>query len=234
MLRRFPTGLVAVVSDSYDIYAACKDLWGTELRDQVLARDGVLIVRPDSGDPKVVLPRVLEILGDRFGVRRNEKGFRVLNPKVRVIQGDGIDRQSIREILFSLRLAGWSADNLAFGSGGGLLQQVDRDTLRFAFKCSAVEVAGQWRDVRKAPVTDPSKRSKAGRLRLARDGEGRFVTHTDLGRRNELIEVFRDGAVTHRYDFEEIRARAHAPAEHLAGGRVGLERQREPVTSAAR
>jgi nicotinamide phosphoribosyltransferase len=87
----------------------------------------------------------------------------VLN-NVRIIQGDGIDHASIRSILFSLTIAGYSADNIAFGQGGALLQQVNRDTLKFAMKCSAARVNGEWRDVYKDPVTDTGKKSKRGML----------------------------------------------------------------------
>ena len=123
MLKAFPTGLVAVVSDSYDIYNACREIWGKELKEAVLARDGVLVVRPDSGYPPDVVVRVLQILGDAFGYEVNKKGYKVLNPKVRVIQGDGIDYEMLDKVLVAMKIAGWSADNVAFGSGGGLLQR---------------------------------------------------------------------------------------------------------------
>ena len=87
MLQAYPDGLVAVVSDSYDLYAACRDIWGTTLRTQVLSRDGVLIIRPDSGYPPEVVIHVLEILGQAFGYTMNSKGYKVLNPHVRIIQG---------------------------------------------------------------------------------------------------------------------------------------------------
>lgn len=214
MLESFPTGLVAVVSDSYDVYEACKTLWGKELKEEVLARDGTLVVRPDSGYPPDVVVKVLELLGDAFGYSTNSKSYKVLNPKVRVIQGDGIDYEMLKRILEVMSLKGWSADNVAFGSGGGLLQKVNRDTQRFAFKCSAVEVAGEWRDVMKDPITDPGKRSKAGRLALVREnGSLRTVREEEaarLGLRNELVEVFRDGAPLVDYTFSEIRERVAA------------------------
>src|SRR5262249_50197741 len=88
MLTQFPEGLVAVVSDSYNVYEACENLWGGSLRDKVLQRQGTLVVRPDSGKPREVVLKVLEILGSKFGYETNAKGYRVLNPKIRVIQGD--------------------------------------------------------------------------------------------------------------------------------------------------
>ena len=126
----------ACVSDSYNIWRACSDLWGGELKDAVTNAKGTLVVRPDSGDPPFVVLRCLQLLGEAFGTTKNPKGYKVLNPKVRLIQGDGCNYQSIRKILSELKINGWSGDNVAFGMGGGLLQKVDRDTQKFAFKCS--------------------------------------------------------------------------------------------------
>jgi nicotinamide phosphoribosyltransferase len=166
MLEQYPDGFVACVSDSFDIYRACSDYWGTQLKDKVLARDGVLVVRPDSGDPPTVVNKVLDILGDKFGFETNAKGFKVLNPKVRVIQGDGIDFAMLDKILSAMKVNGWSADNIAFGSGGGLLQKLNRDTQKFAFKCSQVVIGDESRDVYKRPITGGDKASKRGRLKL--------------------------------------------------------------------
>ncbi|HEY2837546.1 MAG TPA: nicotinate phosphoribosyltransferase [Pirellulales bacterium] len=210
MLTQFPTGLVAVVSDSYDVFNACAKIWGQQLRAEVLARDGVLIVRPDSGDPPTVVVRVLELLGDAFGSSINSLGYRVLNPRVRVIQGDGIDRAMLVKILQAVEANKWSADNIAFGSGGGLLQRLNRDTCRFAFKCASATVNGGERDVFKQPVTDAGKRSKAGRMKLIERG-GDYVTARDDGTSPEpdlLKEVFVDGEITAEMNWEAIRARA--------------------------
>jgi nicotinamide phosphoribosyltransferase len=215
MLTQFPSGLVAVVSDSYDIYRACAELWGKELKDEVLGRDGVLVVRPDSGHPVEVVLTVLKLLGTAFGREKNEKGYWVLNPKVRVIQGDGIDYEMLGRLLFSLEAAGWSADNLAFGSGGGLLQKVDRDTQKFAIKASAVRRDGVWHDVLKDPVTDSGKRSKAGTLALVEDG-GTFLTLREeearqRGLHNLITPVFENGRILRETTFEKVRARVRAP-----------------------
>jgi nicotinamide phosphoribosyltransferase len=211
MLTQFPTGLVAVVSDSYDIYHACREIWGKQLKDKVLSRDGVLIVRPDSGYPPEVVVKVLDVLGQAFGYSRNSKGFKVLDPHVRVIQGDGIDHQMIILILQAIEAAGWSADNLGYGSGGGLLQKVDRDTQRFAFKCCAIEINGQWHDVMKNPITDSTKRSKGGRLKLIYDGQTyHTVREEDSTAPNILQTVFHNGELSQDYTFAEIRQRARS------------------------
>lgn len=208
MLEQYPKGLVAVVSDSYDIFKACEKLWGEDLKAAVLNRDGVLVIRPDSGDAVRVIPKVLDLLGEKFGSTVNEKGFKVLNPKIRIIQGDGIDHKSVGAILGAMKAAGWSADNIAFGSGGGLLQKLDRDTQKFAFKCSAVEVSGAWRDVYKDPITDAGKRSKRGRLALTKREEGMKTVRIEEVEMNLLAPVFKDGKLLIDQKFADIRKRA--------------------------
>jgi nicotinamide phosphoribosyltransferase len=206
MLTQYPEGLVACVSDSYDIYAACDRIWGQELHDAVLARKGTLVVRPDSGKPSEVVLKVMEILGERFGTSMNDKGFKVLHPNVRVIQGDGVDYDSIGEILSVLKQHGWSADNIAFGMGGALLQKLDRDTQKFAFKCSAAAVDGEERDVFKQPITDSGKNSKRGRLKLVRTPEGGFVTLTEGTVGLDVLQtVFENGVVKQEYTFDDVK-----------------------------
>lgn len=214
MLEQFPEGLVAVVSDSYDIFHACRELWGKELREKVLGRNGTLVVRPDSGNPPDIVVRVLDILGEAFGTETNGKGYKVLDPHVRVIQGDGIDLRMLPEILSHMRKHGWSADNVAFGSGGGLLQKLNRDTNRFAFKCSAAEIGGVWKDdIMKDPVTDPGKRSKAGRMKLIREnGILRTVGENAPGE-DLLVTVFENGHLLQDWSFAEIRALANGKNE---------------------
>jgi len=213
MLRQFgkPGALLAVVSDSYDLDAAVTRLWGGELRDAVIASGAVVVIRPDSGDPTTVVRRTVQSLDAAFGSDVNAKGFKVLR-HVRVIQGDGITRASIASILAALEEAGYSADNIAFGQGGALLQQVNRDTLGFAMKASAVQVDGAWRDVFKAPVTDPAKRSKAGRLTLVQQ-DGQYATvrldgDVDSGATEVLRTVWENGRLLVDDPFAAIRARA--------------------------
>lgn len=215
MLEQFPTGLVAIVSDSYDIFNACSHILGTELKGEILKREGTVVVRPDSGNPEDVVLKVLNILGEKFGYSINRKGYKVLNDKVRVIQGDGVDPKAINAILQLMCDEGWSADNITFGMGGGLLQKLNRDTQKIALKCSSVTIDGEERDVYKQPVTDLGKRSKAGKLKLVRDEEGKYSTvpYKSLGR-NELVEVFRDGKITVEYTLKEIRERANRTTQN--------------------
>jgi nicotinamide phosphoribosyltransferase len=205
-----PGGLVACVSDSYDIYEACK-LWGTKLKDDVINSGATVVVRPDSGEPSVVVTKCAKILDKYFGHTVNDKGYRVLN-NVRIIQGDGIDHASIRSILFSLTLAGYSADNIAFGQGGALLQQVNRDTMKFAMKCSAAFVDGRWIDVFKDPATDSGKQSKKGRLALIKeDGAYKTIRQDEMSIDQEnLLKIrFMNGIVLNETTFDDIRKRAN-------------------------
>lgn len=210
MLKQYSGGLIACVSDSYNIYKACENLWGKELKDKVLARDGVLVVRPDSGDPREIVPKVLDILGKKFGCTKNKKGYKVLNPKVRVIQGDGIDFEILEKILVELENENWSVDNIAFGSGGGLLQKLDRDTQKFAFKCSSVTIDGKQQIVFKDPVTSKGKTSKPGRLKLAFNFRGDYMTVREKEDKEDILkEVFRNGEIKLEYSLKEIRERVN-------------------------
>ncbi|HET9819382.1 MAG TPA: nicotinate phosphoribosyltransferase [Rhodanobacteraceae bacterium] len=223
MLRQFakPGSVVACVSDSYDLFHAVQELWGKELRDEVIASGATLVVRPDSGDPADIVHRTLRMLNAAFGSTVNAKGYRVLN-HVRVIQGDGVNPDSIRAILDRITRAKYSADNVAFGMGGALLQKLDRDTQKFALKCSAARIDGTWNDVFKDPVTDHAKASKRGRLTLARHrGYGTFKTlalpdgaieanEATLGPdwEDALETVWEDGALIRDWSFAEVRQRS--------------------------
>jgi len=216
MLDQFPNGTVAVVSDSYDVFEACEAIWGGALQDRVLARNGCVVIRLDSGDPQAVLaggkPNVLGILAEKFGYTVNAKGYKVLNPRVRLIQSDGVDFGVLDGILHAMQRAGFSADNIAFGSGGALLQKLNRDTLKFAFKCAAVTVDGIDRDVFKNPVTDPGKRSKSGRMKLVKTEDAGVIRYQtvrmDQPGEDQLVEVFRDGRIMREWTFSEVRRRA--------------------------
>ncbi|AUG52196.1 nicotinate phosphoribosyltransferase [Thalassospira marina] len=211
MIRQFGGAgkLVAVVSDSYDLYHAVDHIWGEELRQEVIDSGATIVVRPDSGDPATVPVDCVIRLGEKFGYSTNAKGYRVLAPCVRVIQGDGINIDTIGAILKNLADQGWAADNIAFGMGGGLLQQLNRDTLKFAMKCSAAKVGGNWIDVYKDPVTDHGKLSKRGRLGLVlRDGVYQTVSEDEAGENTLLEPVFCNGKLLRDWTFAEIRARA--------------------------
>uniref|UniRef100_A0A3B4B1D9 Nicotinamide phosphoribosyltransferase n=1 Tax=Periophthalmus magnuspinnatus TaxID=409849 RepID=A0A3B4B1D9_9GOBI len=213
VLDQFSSGPVSVVSDSYDIFNACKHIWGDKLKERVMERsqDSCLVIRPDSGDPAETLIEVIKILEDCFGCSKNSMGYKVLPSYLRIIQGDGIDLSSINEILQKLSEEGWSAENVLFGCGSALLQKLNRDTLSCAFKCSYVETNGKGMDVYKQPVTDPSKGSKRGRLSLRRNSGG-FIETVERGagkpEEDLLVTVFENGVLLREYSLDEIRKNA--------------------------
>jgi len=203
--------IVAVVSDSYDLDAAVADIWGGSLKDKVLTRQGTLVVRPDSGDPVETPVRTVKTLWDKFGGSVNSKGYKVLNPHVRVIQGDGMNITSIGTLVDRMVEEGFAIDNIAFGMGGGLLQLVNRDTLRFAMKANAMlDKDGVWHDVAKKPATDPTKGSKAGRQAVVREN-GRLVAKrldAVVAGEDLLQPVWRNGELLVRHSFADVRARS--------------------------
>ena len=218
VLDAFPTGTIACVSDSYNIFRACEEYWGNELKDQILERDGTLVIRPDSGDPVMTLLKIFEILFDRFGYTTSEKGYRVLPPQVRVIQGDGVNYDAIKGMYAALEENGISAENLVLGMGGALLQKLDRDTQKFALKCSHAQVNGEDVIVQKNPtemdaqgnITESFKKSKGGRLKLIQqNGSFQTVAETDRAdAEDQLVTVFENGELVKEWTFEEVRERS--------------------------
>lgn len=210
MLKQFGDGaMVAIVSDSYDLKNAVANGWGGELKQDVIDCNAVVIIRPDSGDPTTVPVETIEILMDKFGYTTNADGYRTLPDYVRVIQGDGIKRKSIQAILQNMIDAKMTVDNLAFGMGGALLQQVNRDTFEFAMKANAIQIEGEWFDVYKRPATDTGKSSKAGRQMLIKEA-GVLKTVREGAEslsRNVLREVYRNGRLLIDDNFTTIRAR---------------------------
>jgi nicotinamide phosphoribosyltransferase len=234
MVKQFgkPGAIFAVVSDSYDIYNACK-MW-VELKDEVVACGGTLVIRPDSGDPVEVVPKMLHILSEGFGFTVNDKGYRVLN-NVRIIWGDGINEVTISSILrVVVDIMGYSADNIGFGMGGALLQIVNRDTQRFAMKCSAIAVRVdmpdltnenetqttlEWRDVYKDPITDSGKTSKKGQVTLYKSGDQyqsglvgeipKSWSDTSAPWTEVLQTIYKDGVLFNQLTFEEVRANSN-------------------------
>lgn len=156
--------MITCVMDSYNIYAAVEFVT-TKLIDKILSDEyPTFVIRPDSGNPLEVIKDIFQIFyNNGLPHTVNSKGYKVLI-KYRIIWGDGIDPKMIMQILNLVNELGYSAENIAFGSGGDLMQKLDRDTCKFAIKCSAAEINDQWMDVYKDPITDPGKKSKRGIL----------------------------------------------------------------------
>ncbi len=201
--------IFACVSDSYDLLYAARAIWGGNLHDKVVAFPGTIVIRPDSGDPVETCLQLFWTLEGRFGSTKNTKDYSVLNHNVRIIQGDGCSPKKIEEILTAFTRCRISATNIAFGMGGGLLQQLDRDTQKFAFKCSWAEVDGKPVDVYKDPVTDSGKRSKRGMLELNQTTTGEVHTVRRGDELNPVLrDVFQDGEILLYDTFDDVRSRS--------------------------
>ncbi len=234
MLKAYTEGIVSIVGDSYSIYNFCERLSTGDLKEAVMSRKGTVVVRPDSGNPLEVINRVLNILWNGFGGTYNEKGFKILDLHIRVIQGDGIDFEMINNILRMMKSTGFSTENITFGSGGGLLQKFDRDSLKFAIKASYGEraIPGsigmtdgtsqdsyqiEGFDIFKQPATQTDKMSKRGRLKLIPHGNYSFSTISSSDHTPEQFDtyvdsletVFENGEIKREHTFKEVRERAN-------------------------
>ncbi len=202
-----PGALISLVADSYDLDNFIRII-GEEVKDKIINSGATIVVRPDSGNPVEIVLHVIELLASYYGYTVNDKGYKVLHPSVRVIQADGITLDTVNNILENMKAHGWSADNAVFGCGGYLLQQLNRDTLRFAMKASYTEINGESRDVFKSPKTDVTKSSKRGRLTLVKhDGviETKREECVTENMEELLVTVFNNGIITHEYTFEQVR-----------------------------
>lgn len=208
--------MFAMVLDGFNIYKAIDETLGVKLYDKIMAMNAVLVIRPDSGDPVTMVLDVLNRLDKIFGHTVNKKGYKVLN-KVRIIQGDGLSVFNIYELVQAILKAGYSIDNVAFGMGGGLLQQQDRDWFKCAIKNSWMVIDGNGVNVYKNPITDPGKTSKKGRMTLMRRHDGSYYTVTELTDEqyanpekffegvDALKTVYDIGETPISYTFKEIR-----------------------------
>lgn len=209
-----PGAIVSIVLDGYDVYREAQQL--CSMKDEIVKSGARVVLRPDSGNPLEVIPRLLQMMEMAFGSVTNTKGYKVIN-NVGLLQGDGVEYSTMVEILEAVTDLGYSSANIVFGSGGGLLQKVNRDTYKWAQKASAVKLKdGTWKDIWKDPVTDPGKKSKTGRLTLLRSKmTGEYLTAPILDKMDEEWEdvmqvVYENGKLYNETSLLEVRARAKA------------------------
>lgn len=222
MLAQNPAGIVSIVSDTYHLWNVLTN-FAPKLKAEILARDGKVVFRPDSGEPKLILcgdpaaqpgspahKGVIRLLDEVFGSTLNSKGYKELNPKVGVIYGDGMYFARIADILGTVKEMGYATTNLVIGVGGILLQQHNRDDLGFAIKATFAVVNGEERELFKDPITDPGKRSHKGLLCLTKVN-GTYITQDRVDAITEtcglLTEVYRDGKLLSDVTFDEVRSR---------------------------
>ena len=184
LLQTYPTGILSVVSDTWDLWKVCTEHVVT-LKEEILARNGKLVIRPDSGDPVDIVcglntrskmvslvddehpsyKGVIELLWDVFGGTINEQGYKVLDPHIGAIYGDSITIDRAEEICQRLECKGFASTNIVLGVGSFTYQFNTRDTFGFAMKATYVEVNGESREIFKDPITDDGmKKSATGLL----------------------------------------------------------------------
>jgi nicotinamide phosphoribosyltransferase len=229
LLDLYPTGIVSVVSDTWDLWNVLTNIL-PKLKDRILARDGKLVIRPDSGDPVKIIcgdpfapegsPQrkgVVELLWDVFGGSETETEHRLLDPHIGTIYGDSINHARARAILNGLDDKEFASANVVLGIGSYSYQYVTRDTFGFAMKATHVTIDGVGRDIFKKPITDDgAKNSAKGRLCVvdeSGEGGGGVLCLYDQATAGEEAEsllrpVWRDGAFIAWEPFEVIRARA--------------------------
>lgn len=219
ILEKYPVGIVSIVGDSYDIENFVENIIGKLYKNDIIKRNHPtipckVVIRPDSLRHKDDTPEdqvlfIASSLWKNFGGSINKKGFKVLDSHVGILWGDGIDKEGIIKILDILYKNNFSTENIVFGMGGGLLQKVNRDTQRFAFKCSARKEKDIWIDIYKDPL-DKSKISKKGRLKLIKiDNIYRTVNIFEYpDEKDILIPIFENGELLIDWNIEEIRKRS--------------------------
>lgn len=229
----YPKGFVSIVSDTWDLWQVVTE-FVPRLKDEILARDGRLVIRPDSGDPVHIIcgynaedfenfeeeaamnaterKGVYELLWDIFGGTINEKGYKVLDPHIGVIYGDSITLDRQKEIYRRLEEKGFAATNLVLGIGSYTYQYRTRDSLGFAMKATWCQVNGEPREIFKAPKTDSGmKKSLKGLIRVDKDENGIYYATDCVSKEDEqegcLEAVFENGKLIKEVSFKEIRER---------------------------
>ena len=206
-------GVLSIVIDSYNYKNLLAEAGksGSELNDAILnfldGENNKVVFRPDSGEPVSTTIDCLNLLSEGFGSHLTDKGYKVFDLNIGLLWGDGLNYQKIRDILFAMKSAGWAAQNIIFGMGGGLHSSVTRDTQRNAFKCSAQLRDGEWHDIFKNPL-DSSKKSKTGRFKLIKQNNSFKTVQIDSEGEDYLQTVFRNGELLIEDKFGDIKNRA--------------------------
>jgi nicotinamide phosphoribosyltransferase len=224
LLETYPTGILSVVSDTWDLWKVCTEHVVT-LKEEILARDGKLVIRPDSGDPVDIIcgsestlhtgtpegKGVIELLWDVFGGTINEQGYKVLDSHIGAIYGDSITLDRAEQIFQRLEAKGFASTNIVLGVGSFTYQYNTRDTFGFAMKATYVEIDGVGREIFKDPITDDGvKKSAKGLMKVVKEnGEHRLIdqiTWPEEGE-GELRCIYLNGQFENQTTLTEIRER---------------------------
>ena len=219
----YPKGIVSIVADTWDFFGVLTDI-APSLKDEIMARDGKVVFRPDSGVPNLIVngnpdsedederKGALQILWEQFGGTTNEKGFKVLDPHVGLIYGDGIDIVMAEKILQGMADNGFASSNIVLGLGSFTYQYATRDTYGTVCKATHVTINGEDKPIFKQPKTGAWKTSHKGLLRVDLV-DGKFQVTQDVTReeeeQGELVTVYDKGLVEDKIQgFESIREKA--------------------------
>jgi nicotinamide phosphoribosyltransferase len=241
LLELYPSGTLAIVSDTYDLWQVCTDFL-PRLKSKIMARDGKVVIRPDSGDPELILcgdpnaPKgspahrgVVNLLADEFGTIVNDKGYRDLNPHIGAIYGDSITYERADAITSNLMRQGFASTAVIFGYGSFTYQYQTRDTFKMAMKATWVQINGQGHDIQKDPITDDgTKKSATGRLAVRRTMDGRpyLIEHASAEQETdqELQLVYDNGKMLRQSSFADVRDELRYETE------LYLRRTKRPVS----
>lgn len=222
LLDLYPTGIVSVVSDTWDLWKVLTEIL-PKLKDKIMSRDGKLVIRPDSGNPADILcgdpdarrgspinKGVIELLWDVFGGTTNDEGFRVLDSHIGAIYGDAITYDRADEIMNRLANKGFASGNVVFGVGSFSYQYVTRDTYGYAMKATWANVGGEERDLFKKPVTDNGEKfSATGRLAVHAYPDGELYVIEKATPEQEAASLmaprWRDGEFLDRTSISKVR-----------------------------
>ncbi len=224
LLNTYPTGILSVVSDTWDLWKVLTE-YLPKLKEEILSRDGKLVIRPDSGDPvdiicgckhdnPIVAKGVIELLWEEFGGTINKQGYKVLSPKIGAIYGDSITIERATQICERLKEKGFASTNVVLGIGSFTYQYNTRDTFGFAMKATYVKVDGVGREIFKDPITDDgTKKSAKGLIQLYQDN-GQITLKDQVTEKEEkeglLKTIFIDGKLVIEDSLSKIRERLEA------------------------
>ncbi len=218
----YPSGIVSVVSDTWDLWKVLNE-YLPNLKNEILSRDGKLVIRPDSGDPVKIIcgdsdaensiekKGVVQLLWETFGGKINKKGYKELDSHIGAIYGDSITLERAKLICEGLKSKGFASTNVVLGVGSFTYQYNTRDTFGFAMKATYGEVNGEGRDIYKDPVTDDgTKKSARGLIKIIlENGVYKMIDQVSWKeeKEGELKEIFRDGVLLIDHKLSDIRNR---------------------------
>lgn len=218
----YPKGIVSIVSDTWDLWKVLTN-YLPQLKEEILGREGKVVIRPDSGDPVDIIcgnpngktdherKGVVELLWETFGGQTNEKGFKELDPHIGAIYGDSITTARATQICERLKAKGFASTNVVLGIGSYTYQYNTRDTFGFAMKATYGEVNGVGREIFKAPITDDGTKKSAKGLMKVEKSNGVYTLRDQVSweeeQEGELKEIFRDGKLLIDQSLAEIRER---------------------------